>query len=97
MLTETKSTGGIVGFSTKQGAFQRWILTAHDRANMTKSCRTLAGLVEESSVAHKETQPMRLERDESLFDVANGNDLVFLSSGISATDKVRADLETAFE
>lgn len=99
-------------------AWQRWILTAHERAGIASSCRTLAGLVEGSAEAHKETRPARLKRDEddvrrmvdticnwgnhiicnwgNPFDLTN-DDLVTLASGKSATEKVKIELETAFE
>ena len=40
--SDTKITGGIVGFSQNPGAVQRWVLTAHERAAMTVACWNLA-------------------------------------------------------
>lgn len=42
---DTKTSGGIIGISTNTAASQRWLLTAHDRAAITSSCRDLAGVV----------------------------------------------------
>ena len=38
----TKTKGGIIGFSLKKGAIQRWIITAHDRAEFIDKCRHMA-------------------------------------------------------
>ena len=39
---DTKSKGGIVGFSLNKGAVQRWLLTSHERAAITQACREMA-------------------------------------------------------
>ena len=41
---DTKSKGGIIGFSLNKGAVQRWLLTSHERAAITQACREMAGL-----------------------------------------------------
>ena len=41
---DTKTKGGIIGFSVNKGAVQRWILTSHERAAITQACREMAGL-----------------------------------------------------
>jgi hypothetical protein len=41
---DTKTKGGIVGFSLKIGAIPWWMVTAIERAAITKQCRELAGL-----------------------------------------------------
>ena len=40
------SPGGIVGIGLNRGAVQRWILTAHDRANILQTCREMAGVID---------------------------------------------------
>ena len=39
---DTKSKGGIVGFSLNKGAVQRWLLTLHEWAAITQACREMA-------------------------------------------------------
>ena len=41
---DTKSKGGIIGFSLNKGLVQRWLLTSHGRAAITQACRDMAGL-----------------------------------------------------
>ena len=52
---DSKTSGGIIGFSTKLAAMQRWIQTAHERAGLTTACRQLAGVADDGSseVPHK--------------------------------------------
>ena len=59
----TKTKGGIVGFSLKRNAVQRWILTVQSRALFVDKCRMMAGKEEEDRL-HKETAKSRIKRDE---------------------------------
>ena len=40
----TKTKGGIIGFSLKKDAVQQWMLTAHARASFVDRCREMASL-----------------------------------------------------
>ena len=40
---DTKTLGGIVGYSTNPGAVNRWFLTAHARASVTRSLKKCVG------------------------------------------------------
>ena len=40
---DTKSRGGIVGFSLNKGAVQRWLHTSHERAAITEACCEIVG------------------------------------------------------
>ena len=63
---DTKTQGGIIGFSCRPGSVQKWIATAHRRAEVTNLCRGFAGLVDdEGSCKHKETTSKRLQKDEA--------------------------------
>ena len=106
----TKTKGGIVGFSLKKGAVQRWLLTAHARASFVDRCRemTASGSQEKTSL-HKESGSARLKKDEE--DVQNvmsvisqwklpfekSEELVSLSSGSIADDQLQEDLLKAKE
>ena len=106
----SKSSGGIVGCRTKHGATQRWMLTAHDRADILSACQHAAGLTTERSAAHKEVQPGRMKKDEqdvqhlldtlagwcNPFDTHGGDDLTSLSSGAAACKTVAKDLTEAY-
>ena len=107
---DSKTSGGIVGFSTKPGATLRWVLTAHDRAALTNVCRQEAGMIDDTSPAHKETKKARLQKDEAdvqclastlenwcnPFSASSDGELVCLSSGQAAGDTLQADLSQAF-
>lgn len=64
---DTKSKGGIIGFSLNKAAVQRWVLTSHERAAVTQACREMAGTSKvdtgEEGVV-KEMGKARLSKDE---------------------------------
>ena len=62
---DTKTKGGIIGFSVNKSAVQRWLLNAHERAAISNACRDLAGMNDMHSTGHKETGKHRMARDES--------------------------------
>ena len=105
----TKTSGGIIGFSLRSGAVQRWLITAHERAAITHCCQEMAGLKSGSELTlHKELQSTRLQRDEqdvrsvmemieSWVDPFNESTdcLVNLSSGIRASVDIESDMLNA--
>ena len=100
---DSKTPGGIVGFSLNKAATQRWIITAHERAAMTNSCRELAGITS-SDTSHKEGSQERTKKDEAcvqhvvsyLEDHVNpfeeSDCLIHLTSGVIASQDVTYDL-----
>ena len=70
---DTKTSGGIVGFSLKPGAVQRWIVTAHERASVAGACAQLSeakssqhtDLQEATVHRHKESSTSTIQRDET--------------------------------
>ena len=61
----TKTKGGIVGFSLRKGAVQRWMITAHSRAAFVDKCRKMStGEDEDQRRIHKETGSARMKRDD---------------------------------
>lgn len=106
----TKTKGGIVGFSLKKGAVQRWMLTAHARASFVDRCREMASShPQEERKNHKESGSIRKKQDEE--DVQKdmevisqwrnpfetSDDLVSLSSGSVANNALKEDLLKAEE
>lgn len=64
---DTKSKGGIIGFSLNKAAVHRWVLTSHERAAVTQACREMtgsAGVDDSEEGAVKEMGKARLLRDE---------------------------------
>ena len=43
---DSKTKGGIIDFSKKTGAVQKWIASAHRRAEISRNCLDMAGLCE---------------------------------------------------
>ena len=64
---DSKSKGGIVGISQRPAALERWFLTSHERAAITKSLKSMYGVVRDDRLgaAHKESSANRITRDEA--------------------------------
>ena len=56
---DTKTKGGIIGFSLKKGAVERWVLTAHARATILGDLKKFLGFTDHRS-QHKECSKGRL-------------------------------------
>lgn len=54
---DSKTKGGLTGFSLNKGAVHRWTLTHHERAAITMECRGMAG--------HNTTTGHRAELDDT--------------------------------
>ena len=106
----TKTKGGIVGFSLRKGAVQRWMITAHSRASFVDKCRKMTTGVQESQCRlHKETSSARIKRDEEdvkkVFEVIRNwcnpfepsAELLSISSGYVASESMKQDLLLAKE
>ena len=101
---DSNTAGGIIGFSLNKSALQRRILTTHDRAAITQSCRSMAGLETDETGWHKEASKPRIKQDEEsvalivtyLMDQGNpfqqSTDLVSLTSGVVAPGDITDDL-----
>lgn len=85
MNRDSKTRGGIVGYSLHPGAVQRWIVTAHERASIAGACHDLAKARssynssssqrrDDCQPKHKDNTPTRIARDEAdickLVDIA---------------------------
>ncbi len=102
----SKSQGGIIGFSLKRDAVERWVTTAPERIAITDNFKRMAGIVQNDEVGHKEATKSRIAKDEKavravmnklLNEVINpfecqSTELVSLTSGIVATKQVQDDL-----
>ena len=61
---DSKSKGGLVGITQQDGAVDRWFLTSHERAAITRSLKDMCGVENDKIGTHKETSVTRIERDE---------------------------------
>ena len=59
---DTKTPGGIIGFSQNKAATHRWLLTAHHRASVTQCFREMAGITREENSSHKEATLPRIRK-----------------------------------
>ena len=100
---DSKTPGGIIGFSLNKSALQGWILTAHERPAVTQSCKRMAGLEDPEKGPHKESSKHRVQGDECVQQIVSvltylknpfqpSNDLVSLTSGVVASDEITEDL-----
>ena len=104
-----KTKGGIVGFSLRKGAVQRWMLTAHSRAAFADKCREMVSMEKDQDKVHKEMGCTRMQRDEAdvkkVMDVVQNwcnpfepsDELVSLGSGYVAHESLKRDLLQAKE
>ncbi|CAB4012975.1 Hypothetical predicted protein [Paramuricea clavata] len=61
---DSKSKGGLVGITQQDGAVDRWLLTSHERAAITRSLKEMCRVENDKIGTHKETSVMRIERDK---------------------------------
>ena len=60
----SKSKSGVIGFTKKSGALDRWFINAHERAAITKQTLAMLDLGREES-KHKELGKARMLRDQN--------------------------------
>ena len=110
MNRDSTTHGGIVGFSLRPSAQQRWVLTHHERAAITHVCRHQTAL-DGSTSRHHESGPTARQRQEDAvagvvsllrswrdpFQADGSGDLINIASGVAATNAVRDDLLSAVE
>lgn len=99
----TKTKDGIIEFSLRKGAVQRWMLTAHSRAELADKCRVMVSMDGDQDKVHKETGCTRTQRDEA-DDVRNwcdpfqpSDEVISLGSGYLAEESLKCDLLGAKE
>ena len=108
----TKRKGGIIGFSKKPSAVQRWIINAPQGANITRNMLAMAGMEDSADDVHvhKEGNPKRRAKDEKAvqavvslilgwknpFTCAEDEPMSNISSGLVAPSPVSKDLLSAF-
>ena len=106
---DTKTKGGIVGFSLNPAAVERWMINAHQRAEISRGVKDMAGIVSKSTTAHKDCKASQMKQKEAAvqsvlatinsmenpFDRQSDGTLFNISSGSIAPDEVCNDLLTA--
>lgn len=107
---DTKTSGGIVGFSLNKGAVQRWLVTAHERAAIKENCFSMAGikgLTEQAN--HKEATRSRINQDYNAVDkvvnvlqsfnnpYSESDEICSLTSGTLADEAIKIDLMGAYD
>ncbi|XP_038063921.1 uncharacterized protein LOC119734467 [Patiria miniata] len=110
---DSKTRGGMKGFTTNKGASNRWIRAHHERAAITRQCEEMAGKGQKMAT-RKDLTKRRMTRDEqdvqtimttistmiNPFDndpETDPTELIHLSSGVIASPEVCTDLMKAHE
>lgn len=44
---DSKTKGGLIGFTLNKGAVERWILSQSERSAITRQCQVMAGAVDD--------------------------------------------------
>lgn len=106
---DSKTKGGMVGLTLNRNASQRWILSHHERSAITRRCEELAGIFKDVR-GKKDCDVKRIAKERGMVSKAMETiesmmnpfenppeGLANLSSGVTASAKVSADLLTAKE
>uniref|UniRef100_UPI00358DF722 uncharacterized protein n=1 Tax=Myxine glutinosa TaxID=7769 RepID=UPI00358DF722 len=109
---DSKTKGGMTGFTTSKGTVNRWIWSHHARESIARECEVMArkSRYEEHSSTRSDLLQSRMLRDKAdvdkIIEMTNsminpfeydGEDLVHVTSGVVATREVQEDLNTAYE
>ncbi|KAJ8023132.1 hypothetical protein HOLleu_38227 [Holothuria leucospilota] len=104
---DSKTKGGIIGYSTNSGAVLRWLLTQHECSAIMNECKVMAGksdlstkrkVLSKSSIDHDTNDIDRvITTIDSMFNPfeVEGGDLLHISSGVVASERVKSDLLSA--
>ncbi|XP_041369507.1 uncharacterized protein LOC121383502 [Gigantopelta aegis] len=105
---DSKTKGGVTGFTLNSGAVQRWILAQPQRSAITRQCEMMAGVSPETRPC-KDNDATRIKKDKKaitlIMDTINSminlfdnqyDELVCLSSGVIADRSVSLDLKNAY-
>ena len=106
---DTKTKGGLTGFTLKKGAVQRWIIAQPERAAITNQLKEMAGKGDETR-DRKDVSRTRAVQDEAAVQsvistitcmvnpfTTTETSLLQLSSGVVATDAVRENLMDSYK
>ena len=106
---DTKTKGGMVGFTLNKGASQRWILSHPERAAITRSCFEYAGMDvqgrtrKDLDVAHSKREEAAIcQITECMKGFINpftydSKDLLHIVSGVVVPDAIAKDILSASE
>eukprot|EP00057_Strongylocentrotus_purpuratus_P021683 XP_011676157.1 PREDICTED: uncharacterized protein LOC105444073 [Strongylocentrotus purpuratus] len=105
---DTKTKGGMIGFTRNKGAVARWLLSQHERSAISKQCEEMAGK-DHTSALKKDLTVSNMEKVEG--DVCavvetveaminpfqeNNEELLHLASGVIASADVCKDYTAAY-
>ena len=105
---DTKTPGGLTGFSLNQAATDRWVLNAKRRAECYNSLKDMLNF-SVSKYVHHDLQESRIKKDEAnvtavleVFETTfsnpfTGSDLISLSTGNKASIDMEDDLLNAWQ
>jgi len=108
MNRDSKTKGGMIGFTLRKGAVNRWVLAHHERAGISHTSKNLAGK-DETYRTRSEIDNARMMKDESVISALidtfsamtnpfmyEGSELINIVSGVVASVDTRSDIAEAF-
>ena len=106
---DSKTKGGMTGFTTSKGSVNRWIWSHHARASITRECEDMAGKRERGSI-RTDILPSQMKRDQAdvdkIVETTNSminpfeyeeEELLHITSGTVPTEEVEKDLQSAYD
>lgn len=105
---DTKTKGGLIGFSQKPAAVQRWILSHHERAAIARKCLEMAGESTADSLKtdlkdsrKKHDEKMTRTLIDAVFSLQNPfsyrvQEMINISTGTVASDNIDKDMSSAY-
>lgn len=106
---ESKTSGGVIGYTLHANAVKRWILTQPQRARISRQCENMAGIHDDTTkrkdlghtakLKHEESVLKVMETIESCANPFDGTheDLINIWSGVVASPACANDLANAYE
>ncbi|KAJ8049553.1 hypothetical protein HOLleu_02339 [Holothuria leucospilota] len=105
---DSKTKGGMHGFTTSSGAVNRWIWSHHERGLITRECEIMAGKADNGSHTHADLFQSRMKRDkedvEKIINTTNNminpfeyeqEELINITSGVVAAQDITHDIRCA--
>ena len=106
---DTKTKGGIIGFSQSVAALHRWIMSHHERGAIARKCLEMAGESTADSSKKdlgaseaKRNERMIMDLKETVVSLQNPftykvEEMISISTGIVPGDSIEKDMLTAYE
>ena len=91
---DSKKKGGIIGITKKPGALERWFVTSHEIAAITKAMKNMCRIQEGDIInTHREAGSPRIRRDEAdVQQILQMFESDLMTNPFKITDEVNEDI-----